>query len=65
MVLAMWWLKKLKRESEEKQAEARREGRKEGYRAEREHWEPWAQHMEAEFRAAGLPFREPPPVEDE
>ena len=65
MVLAMWWLKKLKRESEEKQAEARREGRKEGYREERQRWEARVRHMEAEVRAAGLPFIEPPPLEDE
>ena len=89
MVLATWWLKKMKRESEEKQAAARREGHEEGLRMarkenirrwheeirrqgflagrreERQRWEVWAQHVEAEFRAAGLPFIEPPPLEDE
>lgn len=88
-MLATWWLKKMKRESEEKQAAARREGfregleevrqeriqtrREEGRRqgiregrlAERQRWEVWARHVEAEFRAAGLPFIEPPPLEDE
>ena len=69
MVLAMWWLKKLKRESEEKQAEARREGlregREEGWRDERQRWEAWARHVEAEARAAGISITEPPTFDDE
>lgn len=61
MVLAMWWLKKLKRESEEKQAEARREG----HREECQRWEAWARQVVADARAAGISITEPPPFDEE
>ena len=45
-MLATWWLKKMKRESEEKQAEARREGREEGLRmARKENIRRWHEEI--------------------
>ena len=73
MVLAMWRLKKLQKDSEEKQAEARREGietgvqkgREEGRQEERQRWEAWAQRVEEEVRAAGVSITEPRPIDEE
>lgn len=80
-MLATWWLKKMKRESEEKQAEAWREGWEEGFqegleevrqeriregrRAERQRWEAWARQVVADARAAGISITEPPPFDEE
>lgn len=64
MVLAMWRLKKLQKDSEEKQAAARREGRAEGRQEERQRWQEWARRME-DARAAGVSFKEPPPCDEE
>ena len=75
MVLALMRLRQLKEESEEKQKEARQkglqEGREEGIKQgleegrqeERKRWEAWLQQGE-EARAAGLPFDEPPPSQE-
>ena len=69
MVLAMWRLKKLQKDSEEKQAEARREGIEtgvqKGRREERQRWEAWARRVEEEVRAAGVSITEPPPIDEE
>jgi hypothetical protein len=73
MVIAMARLRKLRRENEEKQEEARKkgleegrekgleEGREEGRQEERQRWRAWAMRAE-EARATGQTFDEPPPA---
>ena len=72
MVLAMWRLRKLREENEQKlelavkeaSKESLEKGREEGREEERRRWQAWARRGEA-ARAAGLPFDEPPPSERE
>lgn len=76
MVLALMRLRKLKEENEEKlqeglqkgiqegREEGRKKGREEGRKEERRKWEGWIRRGE-EARAAGLPFDEPPPSEQD
>ena len=79
MVLAMWRLRKLREENEQKLKaveeaakeavnesleKGREQGRREGREEERRRWQAWVRRGE-EARAAGLPFDEPPPSERE
>ena len=64
MVLAMWRLRKLREENEQKLELAVKEAAKEAREEERRRWQAWARRGE-EARAAGLPFDEPPPSERE
>ena len=79
MVLALMRLRKLKEENAEKLEEGlqkglergreqgleqgREQGLKQGRQEERKRWEAWLQRSE-EARAAGLPFDEPPPSQE-
>ena len=76
MVLAMWRLRKLREENEQKlelavkaaREEAREETQKEGRQRpeeERQRWIEWARQVEEDARAAGFSIKEPPPLEDE
>ena len=71
MVLALMRLRKLKEENEEKLEEGLQKGLEQGLeqglqqgrQEERKRWEAWL-HRGEEARAAGLPFDEPPPSQE-